>query len=311
MALEGRDLLRMGDLSPEEIDLIIGEAVELKAGTTGREPNLLAGHTVAMIFTKASTRTRVSFEAGVGQLGGHPIYLSAADIQLARGETIEDTGKVLSRYVDAIVIRTFAQTDVEGLAASASVPVINALTDDEHPCQILADLMTMRERFGRLEGLTIAYVGDGNNVAASLMVGGAMMGAHVVVASPPGYEPTPDMLARSEAAAARGGSALVLSDPAAAAEGADVVYTDTWASMGQEEERDLRLRDLAVCQVTPELMSAAKPEAVFMHCLPAHRGEEVTAEVIDGASSVVFDEAENRLHVQKALLLMLLGAVPS
>jgi ornithine carbamoyltransferase len=311
MKLAGRDLLRMGDLKPEEVDAIISEALLLKQDVAGRDPTLLAGYTVAMIFTKASTRTRVSFEAGVGQLGGSPIYLSSADIQLSRGETISDTGQVLARYVDAIVMRTFAQSDVEELAEAATVPVINALTDEEHPCQALADLMTMKERFGRIEGLRIAYVGDGANVAASLMVGGAMMGAEVVVASPPGYEPTPDIVARAGAAAARGGSARIVNEPAEAVAGADVVYTDTWTSMGQEAERDRRLADLVSCQVTPALMAEAKPEAVFMHCLPAHRGEEVTAEVIDGSSSIVFDEAENRLHVQKALLVMLLGVVAS
>jgi ornithine carbamoyltransferase len=310
MVLEGKDILRMGDLTPSDVAAILGRALEHKhAHEIGREARLLEGKAVAMIFAKASTRTRVSFEVGIGQLGGSSIYLSSQDLQLSRGETIEDTGKVLSRYVHAIVIRTFSQAEVEQLAEAATVPVINALTDDEHPCQTLADLLTMKERFGDIAGLGIAYVGDGNNVCASLMVGGAMMGARVRVASPGGYEPTPDMIARAEAAAV-GGSVTVTRDAAEAVAGADVVYADTWTSMGQEAEREKRLADLAPYQVTAQLMALASPAAVFMHCLPAHRGEEVTAEVIDGFQSIVFDQAENRLHAQKALLTHVIGVPP-
>lgn len=308
MTLEGRDVLRMGDLTPDHVGAILGRALEHKsAHEIGREARLLEGKAVAMIFAKASTRTRVSFEVGIGQLGGSAVYLSSQELQLSRGETIEDTGKVLSRYVDAIVIRTFSQADVEKLAAAASVPVINALTDDEHPCQTLADLLTLKERFGDIAGLAIAYVGDGNNVCASLMVGGAMMGAHVRVASPEGYEPTAGMVARAEAAATSGGSVVVTRDAAEAVAGADVVYADTWTSMGQEAEREKRLADLAPYQVTSQLMALASQAAVFMHCLPAHRGEEVTEDVIDGFASIVFDQAENRLHAQKALLTHLIG----
>jgi len=309
--LEGRDVLRMGDLTPADVEAILGRALEHKsAHEIGREARLLEGKAVAMIFAKASTRTRVSFEVGIGQLGGTAVYLSSADLQLSRGETIEDTGGVLARYVDAIVIRTFLQADVERLARAACVPVINALTDDEHPCQTLADLLTMKERFGEIVGLGVAYVGDGNNVCASLMVGAAMMGAHVRVASPEGYEPTADMIARADAAATSGGSVTVTRDPAEAVAGADVVYADTWTSMGQEAEREKRLADLAPYQVTSQLMALASPTAAFMHCLPAHRGEEVTAEVIDGFQSIILDQAENRLHAQKALLTHLIG-VPS
>lgn len=309
--LEGKDVLRMGDFTPDDVAAILGRALEHKnAHEIGREARLLEGKAVAMIFAKASTRTRVSFEVGIGQLGGTPVYLTSADCQLSRGETIEDTGRVLSRYVHAIVIRTFSQAEVEALAAAATVPVINALTDDEHPCQTLADLLTMKERFGDIAGLGIAYVGDGNNVCASLMVGGAMMGAHVRVASPEGYGPTADMIARAEAAATAGGSVTVTRDAAEAVAGADVVYADTWTSMGQEAERERRLADLAPYQVTSQLMALASPTAVFMHCLPAHRGEEVTAEVIDGFQSIVFDQAENRLHAQKALLTHVIGVPP-
>lgn len=309
MSLAGRDLLRMGDLSQEEVARVLDVAVDLKAAhRERREAPMLAGRTVAMIFTKASTRTRVSFEAGVGQLGGDAIYLSGADIQLSRGETVEDTGRTLARYVDAIVIRTYAQAEVESLAQAADVPVVNALTDDEHPCQTLADLFTMRERFGRIEGLNIAYVGDANNVCTSLMVGGAMMGATVRVASPAGYAPAEVVLQTARDRASGDGRVTVGGDPVEAVEGADVVYADTWVSMGQDAERAERLAALGPFAVTADLIARADEDAVFMHCLPAHRGEEVAAEVIDGDRSVVFDQAENRLHVQKALLALLLGA---
>lgn len=314
MTLAGRDLLRMTDLSAGEVDGLLELAGRMKAARRqGADEPLLAGRTVAMLFSKASTRTRVSFEAGIGQLGGTAIYLAAADLQLARGETIEDTGRTLSRYVDAIVIRTFAQADVEALAAAADVPVVNALTDDEHPCQALADLMTARERFGRLAGLKLAYVGDGNNVCASLMAAGAMMGMGVTVASPPGYEPRADAVSAAERAAekaGRDGAVTVVREPSAAVSDADIVYTDTFTSMGQEAERAERLAALGPYRVTAALMADAASGASFMHCLPAHRGEEVAADVIDGPASLVFDQAENRMHVQKALMAELLGAAP-
>lgn len=313
--LEGRDLLRMSDLEAGEVEAVLALAYRMKeARLKGGEQPLLRGKILAMLFYKASTRTRVSFEAGISQLGGTSVYLDSGDVQLSRGETIEDTGRVLGRYVDGVIIRTFAQADVEALAASADIPVVNALTDEEHPCQALADLMTMRERFGRLDGLRVAFVGDGNNVCASLMVAGAMMGQQVRVASPEGYRPTQAMVSAAERAAERArkraavsGSVEVMDDPLQAVEGADVVYTDTWTSMGQDDERRQRLAVFAPYQVTAELMDRAKSSAVFMHCLPAHRGEEVTAEVIDGPQSIVFEQAENRLHVQKALLVELLG----
>jgi ornithine carbamoyltransferase len=261
-----------------------------------------------MIFEKSSTRTRVSFEVGMYQLGGWATFLSSRDIQIGRGETIHDTANVLSRYVDGIMARTFAHETVTELARWAEVPVINGLTDLLHPCQALADYFTMRERFGHTRGLTMAYVGDGNNVCHSLMFGGPKVGAHVRVATPEGFRPKPEILdaARQDAAAA-GTSIDLFTDPAEAVRGAQVVYTDVWASMGQEAEAQARAKAFAGYEVTPALMAKADAEAVFMHCLPCHRGEEVAADVVDGPRSLIFDEAENRLHVQKAVLLMLLN----
>jgi ornithine carbamoyltransferase len=257
-----------------------------------------------MIFQKPSTRTRVSFEVGIAQLGGHALYLRADDLQLGRGETIRDTATVLSRYLDAIMIRTFAQSDVEELAEHADIPVINGLTDSSHPCQALADVLTIRERLGRLEGVRIAYLGDGNNVCASLMVAAAKLGASFVAVTPRGYEPDE----RAVALARETGSVVELSDdPTDAVQGADVLYTDVWTSMGQEEERERRLRELAGFAITDELLAHAGKDAIVLHCLPAHRGEEISDAVMEGPQSAVFDEAENRLHAQKALLELLLS----
>jgi ornithine carbamoyltransferase len=302
------DYLSVDDLQPKELSELLDLAADVKArpeAYAGR----LAGRSVALIFEKPSTRTRVSFEVGVGQLGAQPVVLSASDLQLGRGETIEDTGRVLSRYVDAIVLRTFEQERLEVLAGASSVPVVNSLSDFEHPCQALADLLTMRERLGALEGRTLTYLGDGNNVAHSLLLGGTKGGMRVRVVTPVGFEPIPQVVQRAESIAARtGGSVEVGNDPAAGAEGADVLYTDVWASMGQEAEADERLLVFTPYQVTRSLVDAAADDVVVMHCLPAHRGQEIAAEVIDGPRSAVWDQAENRLHTQKALLLRLFGA---
>jgi ornithine carbamoyltransferase len=270
----------------------------------------LAGpRAVAVVFEKPSTRTRLSFEVGIAELGGHPVILDARSTQLGRGETIEDTAKVLSRYVDAIVIRTFGQDRIDALAAASDVPVVNALTDFAHPCQALADLQTIREHKKTLAGLTLTYLGDGNNMAHSLLIAGAMAGMDVRVASPEGYEPLPDVVARAaEHAKASGGGVAVTNDPLEAASGADVLYTDVWASMGQEDEAADRLEAFRPYALDDKALAAAADGAVVMHCLPAHRGEEIAASVIDGPASIVFDQAENRLHAQKALLAFLLSA---
>jgi ornithine carbamoyltransferase len=256
-----------------------------------------------MIFQKPSTRTRVSFEVGIYQLGGTGLYLSAGDLQLGRGETIKDTAVVLSRYLDAIMIRTFAQSDVEELAENATIPVINGLTDSSHPCQALADVMTIRERFGRLEGLKVVYLGDGNNVCASLMVASAKLGMTFVAATPSGYRPDDEVVKIARAA---GGSVELVDDPAGAVDGADVLYTDVWTSMGQEDERNKRLQDLAGFGIDAELVARAGSDAIVLHCLPAHYGEEITEDVLYGPQSAVWDEAENRLHAQKALMALVI-----
>ena len=264
-----------------------------------------SGKTLAMLFLKPSLRTRVSFQAGIFQLGGQGLYLGPTDIQLHRGETVADTARVLSRYVDGIMSRMFSHEHLEDLARHSTVPVINGLTNYNHPCQVLADLLTIDERFGRLAGLKIAYIGDGNNMAHSLLHGCARMGMHVAVGHPEGYAPDAEVVTRSEAFARRtGGSVLVTTDPREAARDADIIYNDVWTSMGQEAETKLRLEQFAGFQVNRDLMSCARPSAIFMHCLPAHRGEEVAAEVIDGPQSVVMDQAENRLHAQKAILVL-------
>lgn len=306
---KGRDFLSLHDWSRTELEQILKLAEELKLRRrSGLSDQPLAGKTVGLYFAKPSTRTRVSFEVGVQQLGGSALFLSAADLQLRRGETVADSARVLSRYLDGIVIRTFSHQEVEEWAAYADVPVINGLTDLEHPCQVMADLLTIREKKGRLDGLRLAYVGDGNNMAHSLMDGCAKFGMHIAVACPAGYEPNREVVERAAAAAAEsGGSVRVTRDPREAAEGADVIYTDVWASMGQEDEAEQRKAKFGPYQVNRALMNLAKQDAIFMHCLPAHRGEEVTAEILDGPQSVIFDEAENRLHAHKAIMALVIG----
>ncbi|HEY6568117.1 MAG TPA: ornithine carbamoyltransferase [Actinomycetota bacterium] len=301
------DYLSVDDLSPKEFIELLDLAADLKArpeAYAGR----LSGRSVALIFEKPSTRTRVSFEVGVAQLGAHPVVLSAGDLQLGRGETIEDTGRVLSRYVDAIVLRTFEQERLEVLADAATIPVVNSLSDFEHPCQALADLLTVRERIGGPAGQTLTYLGDGNNVAHSLLLAGAKTGMRVRVATPPGFEPIPQVVHRAEEIAAETGGAIeVLNDPEAAATGADILYTDVWASMGQEAEADERLLVFTPYQIDQRLVHLANDDVMVMHCLPAHRGQEIAADVMDGPRAAVWDQAENRLHTQKALLLRLFG----
>ncbi|HEB12133.1 MAG TPA: ornithine carbamoyltransferase [Actinobacteria bacterium] len=304
---EKRDLLTLMDYKPEEIYRLLSLGIEGKrTRSENREPRALAGKNIALIFGKPSTRTRISFEVAVNQLGGDAIYLAERELQMGRGETIEDTGRVLARYVDAIVIRTFSQQNIVEVAKSTNVPVINALTDTFHPCQALADLMTILEKKGRLSGIRVAYIGDGNNVCNSLMIGSAKMGIDFVAACPPGYEPDEQIIKEATAKGSGQPKIEIVNDPGLAARDADVLYTDVWASMGQEDERDQRLADFSRFQVDAGLLRRAHPEALIMHCLPAHRGEEISAEVIDGPRSIVFDQAENRLHVQKALLRWLL-----
>jgi ornithine carbamoyltransferase len=295
-----RHFLADDDLSPAEQTDVLTLAAELKQGWTDKP---LAGSAVAVVFEKPSTRTRLSFEVGIAQLGGHPVIVDAASTQLGRGETVEDTARVLSRYVDAVVIRTFGQDRIEALAAASSVPVVNALTDSFHPCQVLADLQTVRERRGRTEGLTLTYLGDGaNNMAHSLLVGGAMAGMHVRVGAPAGYHPDPAVVERARA---YGTDILVTGDPAEAADGADVLYTDVWVSMGQTGAEQ-RVRDLAPFALDDKAVARAAADVVVLHCLPAHREQEIAGSVLDGPHSAVWDEAENRLHAQKALLVWLL-----
>ncbi len=303
-SLKGRSFTRVADWTRTELLQALDLADELKRLQKAGEPHhLLPGRTLGMIFQKPSTRTRVSFEVGIYQLGGTGLYLSAADLQLGRGETLRDTAVVLSRYLDAIMIRTFAQDDVEELAAHASVPVINGLTDEAHPCQALADVMTIRERLGRLERVRVAYFGDGNNVCASLMVACAKLGLDFVAATPSGYEPDEQAvrIARDE-----GGTVDLTTDPRAAADGADVLYTDVWTSMGQDAERERRLRDLRGFGIDAELVALGADDAIVLHCLPAHYGEEITEDVLYGPRSAVWDQAENRLHAQKALMALVI-----
>lgn len=301
-----RHFLSMTSVTPEQMIALLDRAAAMKAARAPSE--VLAGKTVAMIFEKPSTRTRVSFQVAIAELGAHPLSLSSSELQLGRGETVEDTGRVLGRYVHGIVVRTFGQVRVEALATASGVPVVNALTDEEHPCQALADLLTIRERFGDLAGRTLAYVGDGNNVAHSLLLAGAMAGMRVTVATPPGYEPDARIVEAAAAIAAEtGGSVDAGNDPAKLVDGADAVYTDVWTSMGQEAEAKERLRAFNGFQVDDALMALAGPRAIALHCLPAHRGEEIAASVLDGPQSAVWDQAENRLHVQKALLEWLLA----
>jgi ornithine carbamoyltransferase len=301
--LKGRHFTRVADWAREELEAVLDLAAELKRLQHRREEHrLLPGRSLGMIFQKPSTRTRVSFEVGIAQLGGTALYLAAGDLQLGRGETLRDTALVLSRYLDALMIRTFAQGDVEELARHASIPVINGLTDSAHPCQALADVMTIRERFGELGGRRVAYLGDGNNVCASLMVACARLGMSFVAATPPGYEPPEEVLA----IAREDGPVDVGHDPREAAQGADVLYTDVWTSMGQEAERERRLRDLAGFGIDRDLLRLAAPEAIVLHCLPAHTGEEIAEDVLYGPQSAVWDQAENRLHSQKALMALVI-----
>jgi ornithine carbamoyltransferase len=303
-----KDLLAISDLTPKDIEMILKRSATLKKMLKQGKTHLpLKGKSLGMIFEKSSTRTRVSFEVGMYQLGGQALFLSPTDIQMGRGETIADTARTLSRYLDGIMIRTFAQETVEELARLAAIPVINGLTDLHHPCQALADVFTVLEKKGKLKGLKLAYIGDGNNVANSLAQVCVKTGMHFSIASPRGYELSPAILKGVRPEAARLGSRVETStDPYQAVANADVVYTDVWASMGQEAEQAKRMKAFRGFQVDTRLMKAAKKNALVMHCLPAHRGEEISAEVIEGPQSVVFDEAENRMHVQKAVMEMLM-----
>ena len=305
--LKGRDFLRVNDWDADELVAVLDLADRLKTRPQRDDARLLAGRTLGMIFQKPSTRTRVSFEVGIAQLGGTGLYLSANDLQLGRGETIRDTAVVLSRYLDAIMIRTFRQADVDALAEHGDIPVVNGLTDEFHPCQALADVMTIRERFGTLAGVRVAYLGDGNNVCHSLMVACAKLGADFVAATPEGYAPSDEVVGWARAAArASNASVALVHDPEEAARGADVLYTDVWTSMGQDEERDRRVRDLARFRVDEGALALGSERAVVMHCLPAHYGEEVTEDVLHGPRSAAWDQAENRLHAQKALMALVI-----
>ena len=306
--LKGRDFLRMNDWDADELTSVLDLADRLKARQRERvEHRHLEGRSLGMIFQKPSTRTRVSFEVGMFQLGGTALHLAAGDLQLGRGETIEDTGTVLSRYLDGIMIRTFAQADADKLAAAADIPVINGLTDDFHPCQALADVMTIRERLGGFDGVRVAYLGDGNNVCHSLMVACAKLGMDFVAATPAGYEPSDEIVGWARAAVnVSGGSVDLTHDPRAGAEGADVLYTDVWTSMGQDEERERRLADLAGFGIDDALLQLGSERAIVLHCLPAHYDQEITKEVLYGPRSAVWDQAENRLHAQKALMALVI-----
>jgi ornithine carbamoyltransferase len=309
-SLKGKSFLRLADFQSSEIKYLLDSALELKKlQKQGKPHSNLSGKVLGMIFEKSSTRTRVSFEVGMLQLGGHAIFLSSKDIQLGRGETIADTAKVLSRYVDGIMIRTFGHEVVEEFAEHATIPIINGLTDLHHPTQVMADLLTIFEHKGKLAGLKMCYVGDGNNnMAHSLMEGAVKVGMHISVASPQGYEPNPEITATVVKEAKQTGSIVELTnDPVKAVQQADIVVTDVWTSMGQEAETAQRIEVFKPFQVNAELCQHAKSDYIFLHCLPAHRGEEVTADIIDGPHSVVFDEAENRLHAQKAILKVLMG----
>ena len=309
MALKHKDLISIHDLEIGEVALILDVAAKLKRKQKKGEPHqYLKGKSLAMLFSKASTRTRTSFEVGFYQLGGHPIYLSDDASQIGRGEPVKDTARVLSRFVDGIMIRTFSHESVIELAKYASIPVINGLTDLLHPCQALTDMFTIQEKMKVLKGRKMVYVGDGNNMAHSLMYACAKVGMNMVCACPKGYQPDPHVLAEAQEDAAHAGCTITVEeDVMKAVKGADVLYTDTWASMGQEEEHDARKKIFAPYQINAELLAAARPEAIVMHCLPAYRGEEITDDIIEGPQSVVFDQAENRLHVQKAIMALLMS----
>ena len=304
-----RDFLTLDCVTRPELEGLLESAARLKDYLRRGVPHrFLEGRTLGMIFKKPSSRTRVSFEIGMFQLGGLALFLNNHDLGMGVRESVADIGRLFSRYLDGIVIRTFAHEEVEELARYATIPVINGLTDLHHPCQILADLLTIQEKFGRCEGVKLAWVGDGNNVANSWLQGASRMGMHLSLACPRGYWPPAELIRKTqEEAAANGGSVELMEDPFQAVKGADVIYTDVWVSMGQEAERRWRLEVFQPYQVNQTLLAAAKPTALVMHCLPAHRGEEITAEVIDGPQSIVFDHAENRLHTQKAILHWLLG----
>ena len=305
-SFSGKSFLSIHDFTTEQVMRVMDLAALLKAEQKAGVPHpILKGKTLGMIFLKPSTRTRISFEVAIWQLGGYGLFLNANDLQLKRGETVADTARVLSRYLDGIMIRTFAHSDVIELAREGSIPIINGLTDLLHPCQVMADLLTGIEKFGDLRGRKLAYVGDGNNMVHSLMYGGAKVGMHVTCACPAGYEPDPAVVAEARAdGAATGARMEVVRDPKEAVRGADILYTDVWASMGQEAEREKRVRDFQGYQINAELVDMANPDCIVMHCLPAHRGEEITDDAADGPHSVLWDEAENRLHVQKAILAL-------
>jgi ornithine carbamoyltransferase len=310
VSLRGRDLLSAADLSAAEVELVLGRAAELKAEfkATRRHADLpLLGRTLAMLFQKPSLRTRVTFEAGMTQLGGHAVHLATADVGAGTRESVADVARNLDRWVDGIMVRTFAHAIAEEIAATADIPVINALTDLEHPCQALADVYTLRERFGAVDGLVVAFVGDGNNVYHSLALLGAGLGLELRLAHPPGHGPDPAVVRRARAIAGDPGRIVIDGDPRAIVRGADVVYTDAWTSMGQEAEAERRRTEFAPYQVDEALLTVAGPTTLVMHCLPAHRGEEITSDVLDGPRSLVLEQAENRLHVQKGFLAESLG----
>lgn len=308
LKLSKKDLVSLEDITKQDIETILNLSDMIRTKHKNNELFVpLLGKSLAMIFRKPSTRTRVSFEIGMFQLGGAALYLSPNDIQLGRGETVADTAKVLSRYVSGIMIRTFAHSEVIELAENASIPVINGLTDFSHPCQIIADMLTIKDKKKALQGITVAYIGDGNNVCNSWMFGAPKMEMNIRVASPKGYEPVPEVVKKAQALAAAGKTQVIITNsPQDAAKDADVIYTDVWTSMGQEAESQKRLKDFEGFQINQALVKLAKKDCLVMHCLPAHRGEEITAEVIDGPNSVVFDEAENRLHAQKGILALLM-----
>ncbi len=300
-----KDLISILDLSKGELDSLLNEAERLKRQKAEGIPHeLLRGRNLAMIFEKSSTRTRISFETGMNDLGGHALVLNASEMQIGRGEEIRDTARVASRYVEGVMIRAYRHTTIQDFARFATIPVINGLSDREHPCQILSDIMTIRERFGRTDGLRIAWIGDGDNVCNSFILSTAITGMEITVAGPAQYRPKEEIV---KEALAKGGKVRVVTDPLDAARDADIVVTDTWVSMGEEAERNARLGAFQGYTVDSRIMGAASPHAVFMHCLPAHRGQEITDEVIEGPQSIVWDEAENRLHAQKALLVRLMA----
>jgi ornithine carbamoyltransferase len=305
-SLQGRDLLSMADLTADELQALLELAADMKAGNVA--PRLSRVRVLGLLFSKASTRTRVSFSVAMYQLGGQVLDLNATVTQVGRGEPTIDTARVLDRYVDILAIRTFEQAELETFASYAKIPVINALTDLEHPCQVLADLQTVREEFGGLSGLTLTYIGDGNNMANSLLLGCALTGMNVRIATPPGYEPNAAIVAKAKEIAGGRSQVTITTDPDSAAKEAQVLYTDVWASMGQEDEAADRMKVFQPYQINEPLLKLAAPEAIVLHCLPAHRGEEITEAALEGPQSRVWDEAENRMHAQKALLASLLGA---